>query len=70
MGLPMNTIASCGQDGNVFIWTQGAPGGAWTSHELHNFNAPVWRVSWSTMGNILAVSDGNNTVSIWKESID
>ena len=70
MGLPMNTIASCGQDGKVFIWTQGAPGGAWTSRELHNFNAPVWRVSWSTMGNILAVSDGNNTVSIWKESID
>jgi protein transport protein SEC13 len=70
MGLPMNTIASCGQDGKVFIWTQGAPGGAWASRELHDFGAPVWRVSWSTMGNILAVSDGNNTVSIWKESID
>ena len=22
------------------------------------------------MGNILAVSDGNNTVTIWKESVD
>lgn len=70
MGLPMNTIASCGQDGKVFIWTQSEPGGAWVSRELNDFKAPVWRVSWSAMGNILAVSDGNNTVSIWKESID
>ena len=70
MGLPMNTIASAGQDGKVFIWTQSEPRGAWHSRLLHDFGAPVWRVSWSTMGNILAVSDGNNTVTIWKESID
>ena len=70
MGLPMNTIASCGQDGKVFIWTQSEPRGAWQSRELHDFGAPVWRVSWSTMGNILAVSDGNNTVTVWKESLD
>jgi protein transport protein SEC13 len=30
----------------------------------------VWRVSWSTTGNILAVSDGNNVVTLWKESTD
>ena len=70
LGLPMNTIASCGQDGKVFIWTQSEPRGPWQSRQLHDFGAPVWRVSWSTMGNILAVSDGNNTVTIWKESVD
>ena len=70
LGLPMNTIASCGQDGKVFIWTQSEPRGPWQSRRLHDFGAPVWRVSWSTMGNILAVSDGNNTVTIWKESVD
>ena len=31
---------------------------------------PVWRVSWSMTGNILAVSDGNNAVTLWKETID
>lgn len=70
LGLPMNTIASAGQDGKVFIWTQSEPRGVWQSRLLHEFGAPVWRVSWSTMGNILAVSDGNNTVTVWKESID
>jgi protein transport protein SEC13 len=70
LGLPMNTIASCGQDGKVFIWTQSEPRGPWTFRALNDFGVPVWRVSWSTMGNILAVSDGNNTVTVWKESID
>jgi hypothetical protein len=26
----------------------------------------VWKVSWSIMGNILAVSQGDNKVSLWK----
>jgi len=30
----------------------------------------VWRVSWSLTGNILAVSDGNNLVTLWKEAVD
>jgi hypothetical protein len=30
----------------------------------------VWRVSWSVMGNILAVSQGDNRVSLWKEALD
>lgn len=32
--------------------------------------APVWRVSWSVSGAILAVSDSKNNVSLWKESLD
>jgi len=28
----------------------------------------VWRVSWSVMGNILAVSQGDQKVSLWKEA--
>jgi len=34
------------------------------------FDTKVWRVSWSLMGNILAVSTGDNAVSLWKESVD
>lgn len=70
IGLPKNTIASAGQDGQVLIWTQVDAGAAWTSVLLKDFGAPVWTVSWSVTGNILAVADGNNTVTLWKEAID
>merc|ERR1712243_145868 len=30
----------------------------------------VWHVSWSVPGNILAVSGGDNKVSLWKETLD
>lgn len=33
-------------------------------------NTKVWRLSWSVMGNILAVSQGDNKVSLWKENLD
>ena len=64
------TIASCGQDNKVFIWTQNEPGGEWNKTLLNDFGAPVWRLSWSVMGNVLAVSDANNMVTVWKESVD
>eukprot|EP01129_Flabellula_baltica_P001065 TRINITY_DN10981_c0_g1_i1.p1 TRINITY_DN10981_c0_g1~~TRINITY_DN10981_c0_g1_i1.p1 ORF type:complete len:291 (+),score=73.90 TRINITY_DN10981_c0_g1_i1:138-1010(+) len=61
-------IASCGQDGEVFIWTKST--GEWRKQELGKFDGPVWRVSWSITGNILAVSAGENQVTLWKESLD
>lgn len=70
LGLPMNTIASCGQDGKVLVWVQSAPGAPWESTLVKDFGVPVWKVSWSVTGNILAVSDGNNQVSLWKENLD
>jgi protein transport protein SEC13 len=113
LGLPLNVIASAGQDGQVcfeggsgcrlqrplssrrllcssalahatpptrqphtpttraqvIAWTEQADG-TWASKLVHNFNVPVWRVSWSVAGNILAVSDANNAVSLWKETLD
>lgn len=70
VGMPMNTVATCGQDGKVLIWTQDEPGGAWNKTLLNDFGAPVWRLSWSVMGSVLAVSDANNLVTVWKESVD
>lgn len=29
----------------------------------------VWRVSWSLSGNVLAVSTGDNKVTLWKETL-
>ncbi|KAJ2774170.1 GTPase-activating protein S13, partial [Coemansia nantahalensis] len=74
IGLPRTYLASCSQDKNVYIWTQdalaaqsGTP--AWERNPLTDpFPDVVWRVSWSMSGNILAVSCGNNRITLWKES--
>jgi protein transport protein SEC13 len=42
--------------------------GQWESKEL-KFDAVIWRVSWSLSGNVLAVSSGDNKVSLWKENL-
>lgn len=63
------TIASCSQDQRVIIWKETAPGAGWTPTPLEKFGGPVWRVSWSLTGNILAVSCGDNSVTLWKESV-
>ena len=42
LGLPLNTLASAGQDGKVFIWAESAPG-TWERTLLHDFQ--VWGCS-------------------------
>lgn len=72
IGLPKWYIASCSQDKKVIIWTnpEGPNGHEWESKVLMDFNDIVWHVSWSVMGNILAVSSGANRVSLWKEDMN
>ncbi|KXN72141.1 WD40 repeat-like protein [Conidiobolus coronatus NRRL 28638] len=72
VGMPRNYIASCSQDKTVIIWTQDSPNSPWTKTALKADRFPdvVWRVSWSLSGNILAVSCGDNTVSLWKEGLN
>ncbi len=75
--LQKSYIASASQDRTVRIWTSDPAsasaagqnqGQQWTSSVL-NFDATVWRVSWSLSGNVLAVSGGDNKVSLWKENL-
>jgi protein transport protein SEC13 len=68
-GTAVNTIASASDDGSVIIWRQAAPGAEWKPEPLPPFAAPVWRVSWSVTGALLAVSCGDNSVTLWKESL-
>ena len=68
--MPYNIIASCSEDRSVFIWRQKERDSDWHKSLLKTFDAPVWRVSWSTTGNILAVSSGDHKVSLWKQSVD
>ncbi|KAH9290715.1 hypothetical protein KI387_034832 [Taxus chinensis] len=64
LGLSKSTLARCSQDGAVVIWTQGKEGDKWVGTVRNDFKTPVWRVSWSLTGNILAVADGNNNVTL------
>jgi protein transport protein SEC13 len=69
-GMVSTMIASCSEDGSVVIWTN--MNGDWSSTRLRDqpFEAPVWRVSWSVTGNLLAVSTGDHKVTLWKQALD
>lgn len=70
IGLPRSVIASCSQDRRVIIWINASDTGVWHHRELNTFDDVIWHVSWSVTGNILAVSGGDNKVSLWKESLE
>ncbi|QIX01860.1 hypothetical protein AMS68_007377 [Peltaster fructicola] len=66
-------IASASQDHTVRIWTlpagsEIADAKSWKSETI-DFEVIAWRNSWSMAGNVLAVSAGDNRVSLWKEKI-
>jgi protein transport protein SEC13 len=72
----VHMVASCSEDKTVILWTQSENGETkshtkeWVPKLLHTFDAPVWRLSWSITGNILAVSSGENHVTLWKQMLD
>eukprot|EP00316_Scyphosphaera_apsteinii_P001557 CAMPEP_0119298252 /NCGR_PEP_ID=MMETSP1333-20130426/461_1 /TAXON_ID=418940 /ORGANISM="Scyphosphaera apsteinii, Strain RCC1455" /LENGTH=310 /DNA_ID=CAMNT_0007299309 /DNA_START=94 /DNA_END=1026 /DNA_ORIENTATION=+ len=69
LGAPDTMLASCSQDKKVIIWTQDPESqSTWTQKEIQ-FPCVVWRVSWSVTGNILAVSGGDNLVTLWKQNL-
>lgn len=68
VGTSRSTIASCSQDCRVILWTCDA--NAWNYNILGTFDDVIWLVSWNLTGNILAVSGGDNNVTLWKEGLD
>jgi len=72
IGFPTSTIASCSQDGTLVFWVQEESSSLKFKAKAYRSETPdvLWRVSWSLTGNILAVSGGDNKVSLWKESPD
>lgn len=63
-------IASASQDRTVLIWSEDE-NGVWKCQPLtaEKFPDVCWRASWSLSGNILAVSGGDNKVTLWKENL-
>ena len=76
IGLPNNYIASCSQDKTAIVWCQdmnaAGSGDSWVKKPLTKDAFPdvIWRVSWAPSGNILAVSCGDNKVTLWKENLE
>ena len=79
LGVPRSYLASCSQDKSVLIWTKDPGADAWSKKVLgvygdgtpaHTFTDVVWRVSWSLAGNLLAVSCGDNKITLWKEAVN
>ncbi len=65
-------IASASQDRTVIIWSKEANSDKWEKTLLkgnEKFPDVCWRASWSLSGNILAVSGGDNKVTLWKENL-
>ncbi|KAK9373136.1 WD40-repeat-containing domain protein [Lipomyces chichibuensis] len=72
--LPKAYLASASEDKTVIIWTQEQNNAPWKKQVLKRpggdkFPETVWRVSWSLSGNVLAVSSGDNKITLWKENL-
>ena len=67
--LSKSYIASASQDKTVRIWTSDPSNPNEWKHVTLPFEAVLWRVSWSLSGNVLAVSGGDNKVTLWKENL-
>ncbi|SCU92094.1 LADA_0F14290g1_1 [Lachancea dasiensis] len=65
-------LASVSQDRTCIIWTQENSQGPWKKQLLKEEKFPdvLWRASWSLSGNILALSGGDNKVTLWKENLE
>ena len=68
-GVPQPCLASCSEDKSVYVWCRGDLEMSWTPKKVVALEQPCWRVNWSVTGNILAVSSGDDDVSMWKETI-
>ncbi|CAL8116138.1 unnamed protein product [Orchesella dallaii] len=67
-GLTKVKIASCSQDRSVIIWNNKEGDGiSFTPEILQRFDDVIWHVSWNFVGDVLAVSGGDNQVSLWKK---
>lgn len=58
-------IASCGEDRVCKVWKHEAKKG-WTASKIE-FAVPLWKLSWSQSGQLLAISGGDSEVHVMSE---
>ena len=66
-------IATVGQDSQCVIWTkdQESKENEWKQTFLKEgkFDDVLWRASWSLSGDVLALSGGDNRITLWRENL-
>jgi len=68
IGLQHEMIASCSEDKTARVWKKNGEKGSWTFKEIKlEEDVPLWKVSWSHVGNMLAISGGDNQVHVMSE---
>ncbi|CAB3409537.1 unnamed protein product [Caenorhabditis bovis] len=66
----LHSIVSCGTDGNLVLYrSKNLDTDEWQSKLLEKSNGELYHVSWSPCGTFLSVSGDDNTISIWRESL-
>ncbi|OAF67534.1 hypothetical protein A3Q56_04637 [Intoshia linei] len=65
--LMQNVIVSCSQDGHVNVLTN--ENDKWICRLLENNKEPMWNISWSATGHLVAISGKYNKLSIWNTSL-
>jgi protein transport protein SEC13 len=70
IGFARQTIASCGEDGLVVVWFRDGDGSQWQNTDLLKLTGPIWRVSWSVAGNLLAVSASDSVTRLFKQNAE
>ncbi|KAG0141698.1 hypothetical protein CROQUDRAFT_663479 [Cronartium quercuum f. sp. fusiforme G11] len=62
-------LATASHDKLVNVWSKDSNGWSKQSLDLTTFVGPIWSLSWSLSGNVLAVCSGDGKVSLWKENL-
>jgi protein transport protein SEC13 len=66
VGVPNRILATCSQDRTVKMYEQTEDG--WNLlPQVPKFEEAVWRLSWNVSGTILAITTGDNKVTLLKE---
>lgn len=69
-GLNRQLAASCSESGVVMLHVRDSDREQWRYREIAKLQVPVWRVSWSVAGNLLAVSASDSVSRLYRENQD
>ena len=61
----VHTIASCSPDKTVCIWTSSDGGAQWQKKQVITLTFPLWRVSWSVSGHLLAIAGSSDSSLVY-----
>ena len=72
IGLKTEIIASCTEEGVLTIWREDPKDKQFKESEViqSKDKLPFWKVNWSPVGHMLAVSQGDNKIIVYKEGAD